>query len=213
MATSPLKTPEPPPPPPDVPATPDLTKDACDKGRDDAFETLNQDQSECDKQLLALSAGFLGVSLAFVKDVVPLKDAVHLWAFYWALGLLFGCVCFVLGTFQYGIHAHLSLADYWKRMGEWCDEVDDAKREETRSILEERHSILERKHEVIKWLNRIAGVLFGTGVLFLVVFVITNVRREAYLSRVASTPGVYNTSVQHPQKPLADAPGGKHGGR
>lgn len=213
MATSPLKTPEPPPPPPDVPATPDLTKDACDKGRDDAFETLNKDQAEYDKQLLALSAGFLGVSLAFVKDVVPLKDAAHLWEFYAALGLLFGCVCFVLATFQYGIHAHLGLADYWKRMGEMCGEANEAKREETRSNLERRHAKLERKHEVIKWLNWIAGGLFGVGVLFLVLFVILNVHRESYLSRTASATDSYNPSVQHSQKSRADVLGDEHGRR
>ena len=195
------------------PPTTSLTKIDCDKGRDDAFETLNRDQSEYDKQLLALSAGFLGISLAFVKDVVPLKDAVHLWAFDWALGLLFGCVCFVLGTFQYGIHAHLSLADYWNRMSELCDEVDEARREEIRSGLEERRTILERKPKVIKRLNLIAGALFGVGALFLVIFVIMNVYREANLSRAASTPGDYNPCVQHPQMPLVDATGGKHGGR
>jgi len=193
--------------------TPGPTKKQCEQGRDDAFETLNKDQAEYDKQLLALSAGFLGVSLAFVKDVVPLKDAVYLWEFYAALGLLFACVCFVLGTFQYGIHAHLGLADYWKKMGGLCDEVNDAKRDETRSILVERHSRLEHKHGVIKWLNWIAGGLFGAGVLFLVLFVTTNVHRESYLSRTASGTASYNPSVQHSQKPLADAPGGKNGGR
>ena len=36
----------------------------CSNERDSAYETLNKDQAEYDKQLLALSAAFLGVALA-----------------------------------------------------------------------------------------------------------------------------------------------------
>lgn len=177
-------------------ATPGPTKQDCEKGRDDAFDTLNQDQSEYDKQLLALSAGFLGVSLAFVKDVVPLKDAVHLWEFDWALLMLFGCICFVLGTFQYGIHSQLSLSEYWRLMGESCD----AKDEEKAAIVADlgtRWIRLKHKHEVIKVLNWIAGVLFGVGVALLVLFVTTNVHREAHLSHADVG---YNSSQPHPSK-------------
>ncbi len=188
---------------------PDPTKEGCEKGRDDAFDVLNKDQAEYDKQLLALSAGFLAVSLAFIKDVVPLKYAAHIWAFDWSLGLLFLCICFVLGTFQYGIHAHLELADYWKGMGESCDEVDETKRGETRNKLEVRRIALERRHNSIKWLNWIAGCLFVSGILLLVFFVVTNVDGESHLSGCAPDAPSYNSSVQHPQGPIMDASGGR----
>jgi hypothetical protein len=153
-------------------------KDKCDRGRDDAFETLNKDQAEYDKQLLALSAAFLGVSLAFVKDVVPLKDAVHLWEFDLALGFLLTCVCLVLGTFQYSIYCHLQLAEFWKKNKELLEEKEGAI---TVSELQKRHTLLEGRSDRIKLLNWGSGVLFAVGVIFLLIFVMTNMHREAHL--------------------------------
>lgn len=161
-------------------------KDECERGRDDAFETLNKDQAEYDKQLLALSAAFLGVSLAFVKDVVPLKDAVHLWEFDLALGFLFGCVCMVLGTFQYSIHCHLRLADYWKLRKESLEAKDGASATIV-SELEERRTWLDGRTRKIRGVNWGSGVLFVIGVLFLLVFVMTNMHREALLVPVCKT--------------------------
>jgi len=40
-----------------------------------------------DSQALYISSGALGLSLAFVKDIVPVKDAVALWLFYVAMWL------------------------------------------------------------------------------------------------------------------------------
>ncbi|MGB7356018.1 MAG: hypothetical protein WBD06_20085, partial [Acidobacteriaceae bacterium] len=174
-----------------------MTKQDCENGRNDAFDTLNRDQSEYDKQLLALSAGFLGVSLAFVKDVVPLKVAVHLRVFDWALFLLFGCICFVLGTFQYGVHSQLSLAEYWRLMGESCDAKDEEKTAIAKD-LETRWIRLKHKHDVVKVLNWIAGVLFGVGVALLVLFVITNIHREAHLGHADVGASGYNSSQPHP---------------
>jgi hypothetical protein len=87
----------------------------CDKERDSAYDVLNRDQAEYDKQILTLSATFLGVSVAFVKDIVPLNVAVSLWSYDVAICLLFLCVCFVLGTYQYSIHGHFWLINYWEK--------------------------------------------------------------------------------------------------
>jgi len=51
----------------------------CLKYQDGAHASLQ----EFDRAILTLSAGSLGLSLAFIKDVVPLRNAVH-------LGFLFG---------------------------------------------------------------------------------------------------------------------------
>ena len=151
----------------------------CERERDDAFETLNKDQAEYDKQLLALSSAFLGVSLAFIKDVVPLKDAVHLWEFDVALGCLLGCVCLVLLTFQYSIHSHLQLARYWEKKGKSLQAADDEKTK-INNELEELRLRLSRKGIWIKRLNWVSGVLFGLGVIFLVAFVLVNMHRAAH---------------------------------
>lgn len=151
----------------------------CKRERDSAFETLNKDQAEYDKQLLALSAAFLGISLAFIKDVVPLKDAAYLWELDLALGCLLGCVCLVLWSFQYSIHGHLRLADYW----ELREKMLRATGDEQAKISEDLGKLwtwLRRKADKIKGANVASGVLFALGTILLVIFVTTNVYRAAH---------------------------------
>jgi hypothetical protein len=155
-------------------------QDECKKERDSAYETLNSEQAEYDKQLLTLSSAFLGVSLAFVKDVVPLQDAIHLWEFDTALGLFLACVCLVLGTFQYSIHGHFRLIEYWELKEKSLQETDDALAKiegELRKLWE----WLFRKSVRIRFVNWTSGILFAAGVVLLVLFVITNVNRVAHL--------------------------------
>jgi hypothetical protein len=166
---------------------PNAGQEECKKERDSAFDTLNKDQAEYDKQLLALSAAFLGVSLAFVKDVVPLKDAVQLWEFDVALSCLLACVCLVLGTFQYSIHGHFRLVEYWEQREKRLHATDDAKTE-IDGQLSELWTWLDSKADRIKIANRASGIMFVVGTVFLVVFVITNLHREAHLVPISGEP-------------------------
>jgi hypothetical protein len=154
-------------------------EDECKDERNEAFQTLNRDQAEYDKQLLALSAGFLGVALAFVKDVVPLNTTVHLWEFDLALGFLFACICFVLGTFQFGIHGHFRLMDYWE-IKESSFKATGDERDRIENELAELLLWVKRKAEWVKHLNRVAGILFVVGTVFLVLFVLSNMYAAAH---------------------------------
>jgi hypothetical protein len=87
--------------------------DECNKEIDDIFERIGDDQSEYDKQLLTLSSGFLAVSLAFIKDVVPLKDAEFLCLLYSSFGLLALCIMVVLFSYQFSISGQLKAKEYW----------------------------------------------------------------------------------------------------
>lgn len=167
-------------------AAPDREQEECKKERDNAFDTLNKDQAEYDRQLLALSAAFLGVSLAFVKDVVPLRDVACLWEFDAALGCLLACVCIVLWTFQYSIHGHFRLVKYWEQKEKWLQTPEGGKAEIERQ-LNELCTWLARKAGRIKIANRASGILFAVGTVFLVVFVITNLHREAHSAPLAGT--------------------------
>lgn len=135
---------------------------------DDAFSTINNDQSECDKQLLTLSSGFLAVSLAFIKDIVRLSDAEVLWSLYVAW-ILFGlCIMLVLFSYQYSIAGNFKAKLYWENLN-------------TNPDMEYPHGHASS----IKWLNRVSGVLFCLGVFFLVLFIICNIRKEAAMSPIA----------------------------
>jgi hypothetical protein len=146
--------------------------DECLKEIDDIFKRIDGDQSEYDKQLLTLSSGFLAVSLAFIKDVVPLKDAEFLSLLYSSFALLVLCIMLVLFTYQFSISGQLKAKTYWENKRAGADE-----------------GFPYWHARCAKWLNRISGVLFGTGVLLIVLFVISNIHKEATVAR--ATDGAY----------------------
>jgi hypothetical protein len=136
----------------------------CDKEIDDLFKRIDNDQSEYDKQLLTLSSGFLAVSLAFIKDVVPLEVAKLLPLLYWSFGLLAACVCLVLFSFQFSIAGQLKAKEYWERRKTNPDEPFSYGPATT-----------------ARFINWASGVLFGVGVILSVSFVIYNLHLGAIM--------------------------------
>lgn len=134
----------------------------CKKEIDEIFKTINSDQAEYDKQLLTLSSGFLAVSLAFIKDVVPLQDACALPLLYTSFILLGMCIMLVLFSYQFSISGHLKAKEYWEK-----------KQAGANDPFPYRHA------DLVKRLNRISGFLFGFGVSSVVLFVILNLHHEA----------------------------------
>jgi hypothetical protein len=168
----------------------------CKRERDDAHKTLNKEQSEFDKQLLTLSAGFLGLALAFIKDVVPLKDAIHLWALYAGFILLALCVFAVLISFQFSIIGHFSLKGYWDKKQEYHSAPQDQQSKLSAELNKIRDGIIKHDRQ-LKFVNRgISGSLFSLGVVVLVYFVITNI----HTAHVQSAPNVVTASPT-PQTP------------
>ena len=135
----------------------------CRKESDEAFKRVDNDQAEYDKQLLTLSSGFLAVSLAFIKDVVPLKDADFIWLLYISFSLLAFCILLVLFSYQFSISGNMKVKDYWDSRANGSHDRD----------------FPMAYARIIKWLNRVSGLLFGLGVCSLVLFVILNLNHEA----------------------------------
>jgi hypothetical protein len=168
----------------------------CKREHDDAHKTLNKEQSEFDKQLLTLSAGFLGLSLAFIKDVVPLKDAIQLWALYVGFVLLALCVFTVLLSFQFSVVGHFSLKAYWQKKQEYRSAPQDRQKKLDAELNTIREGIV--KHDKrLKIVNRwVSGTLFSLGVVALVYFVIVNI----HAAHVQPAPNAVTVS------PLTQAP-------
>lgn len=146
----------------------------CEKQIDEIFKTINSDQAEYDKQLLTLSSGFLAVSLAFIKDVVPLKDAAFLALLYISFCSLAACIMLVLFSYQYSISGNFKAKAYWEERRDGNLKIK-----------------FPMKHaENIKRINRLSGFLFGAGVLLLVLFVIINLHQEVKVS--ATNRGIAN---------------------
>jgi hypothetical protein len=158
------------------------------KERDSAFEALNKEQAEYDKQLLALSAGILALSLSFIKDVVPLKDAMFLWVLDLAWLLLVSCICLVLWSFQFSIHGQLGVVRYWDLKSN-ARTAEAQERLEIDQHIDQLWAQLDRHSKLGKRMNIVSGLLFAVGVLFLVGFVVLNVERQAHSVSPAIQPG------------------------
>lgn len=178
----------------------------CKRERDDAHKTLNKEQAEFDKQLLALSAGFLGLALAFIKDVVPLPDAIHLWALYAGLVFLGLCVFAVLLSLQFSVTGHFSLREYWEKKQEY----HSAPQDQQSKLRDELNTIREQlvKHDNrLKFVNRkVSGGLFSLGVIALVYFVIANVGAAHVRSTVNSATGKAAETMPKPSESKLKSP-------
>ena len=153
-------------------------REQCDKERNDAYESLNKDQAEYDKQLLALSGAFLALSLAFIKDVVPLPQAIHLWELYLSFGMMVACIFLVLASFQYSIHGHFRVMRFWELKEEFLltEETNQTTINAKMTVL---HGHIAKHGKRIRCANVASGVLFFGGVCILVLFVISNIRMES----------------------------------
>jgi hypothetical protein len=121
----------------------------------DLLQKLEQDsQSSYDKTVLTLSGGALGVSFAFVKDIIgdsPVKFSVAL-TIAWIMWV-FSVAC-VLFSFLFSQQA-------LKRA---VDQIDDGKTPDNFF------------NKVTACLNIASGILFLFGVISIIVFVTNNVR-------------------------------------
>jgi hypothetical protein len=172
----------------------------CTKERDSAYETLNNDQAEYDKQLLTLSAGFLAFSLAFIKDIVPLNHAAHLWALYLAFTLIGSCVWLVLISYQYSIQGQIRLAKYWELRAEALL-AETQKTREIEAHLRRLWSQIDRHSRQVRRLNLLSGGLFLVGVAFLVGFAISNISRQVHMPSSEIKSGVAAVHTEQPPAP------------
>lgn len=106
-----------------------------------------------DKTLLTLTSGALGLSIAFVKDIV--EQPTHRW-------LLLACwvglgVCLLVQTASHAISVEIH-----KRYIKAIDEGPP----------EGGHPWWVRN--LATWMNRVSGALFATGVAFLIAFAFIN---------------------------------------
>lgn len=146
-----------------------------DKTRDELLKQQISNSETYDKSLLTLSSAFLGLSLAFVKDIVPLAEVQHLWILFlsWA-----GLTLVIVGTiwsFIYGQRVIKRLLDGARR---YYKEKDQTAFEESRTYSEK----LDR-------VNEFSGFVFIVAVLLSVAFVFVNIQPVASMSKETKTQG------------------------
>lgn len=81
--------------------------------RDDLLRRQLSNSEKLDSAILTLSTGVLGLSLAFIKDIVPIKVAVHLWLLktsWWLFGVSIVVTLCSFVASQLGINTQLRYA-------------------------------------------------------------------------------------------------------
>lgn len=149
-----------------------------------AQQDINSGTDSFDKSMLTLSSGALGVSLAFIKDIVPLEQAA------WISLLIVSWIAFALCIVSTVISFPFSIAAQ-KRHRELLDEIFTTK----------NHNLA--KNESSSWskavtvCSRVALILFLGGLACTIMFVVRNVtdfqrKNEVTLPAAASVKNVRN---------------------
>lgn len=112
-----------------------------------------------DKAILTLSTAFLGLSIAFVKDIVPPSQACYLCLLWGSWILLVFSVASTIVSFLVS----------QKAIEEQFEKAERYYRENDPTALD--RGLLAKATD---WLNRLSGVLFLLGILFTVLFVSAN---------------------------------------
>jgi len=133
-----------------------------------AWEDIQKSTDSYDQSLLTLSSGGLGVSIAFIKDLVPLYDAVWLCLLYvsWALFVL--TILSTVASFLLSVRAqNQHLQFLWN----FYVEGDDTYRDK-----ESWYS------KALRWCTILAGMFFLGAFVCTAVFATKNVSRYSKMS-------------------------------
>lgn len=159
---------------------------------DELYARLNATLSErelsnsenYDKSILMYATGALALSLSFIKDIVPLKDAIGVgyleasWLF-WIGSIVSVLTSFVLAQEANEAQRKLALRYYY-------EDDEEAYKEENKWI------------KYVKRANLASGLLFALGALATMVFAWTNIEHERHLPPSEATPMATPTPTPTP---------------
>ncbi|HET9180866.1 MAG TPA: hypothetical protein VFP59_01930 [Candidatus Angelobacter sp.] len=131
--------------------------------RSRAWEDRQASSDEFDKNLLKFSSGALGLSLAFIKDIVKLQEASGLGWLYSSWLLFAGCIVVTIASYAFSQRAHSAYTDDLYKY------YIEGKRE-----FFNKKSIWSR---AISACALVGSIFFLAGVISTVVFVIENISR------------------------------------
>jgi len=129
------------------------------------WEDIQSSTDSFDQSLLTLSSGALGLSLAFIKDIVPLKDAVWIALLFTSWIAFALCIVSTVASFLLSVKANKQQLGY----------IDE--------YYIHRNDLALDKHKssrYVKWLERctwVGIILFVAGLFCTIIFACENVAR------------------------------------
>lgn len=139
-----------------------------------------------DKYLLTFSSGALGLSLTFIKEVVPLEKAV------WIPSLIASWIAFVLCILVTLISFRISLRAFEKMVPYLNQFYLDGKVEAFNKHLEDVWT------KAVDWCANLGIFFFVLGLVFTMMFVGTNIRRVKHMSEQEKADTVNFKTLKRP---------------
>ena len=134
-----------------------------------AWSNIQKSHESYDQSLLTFASGGLGLSLAFIKDVVPLDQATVLVLLYASWALFTTCILVTIGSFRLAIEVQ-------KEHIERCDEYYQKGNEE---IIKTPGKYQARLDKFTFW----SGLTFFLALICTILFAGINVHREANMPK------------------------------
>lgn len=127
-----------------------------DKYLKDLFEDLKYSVSKFDTQALTIGGGALGISLTFIKEIVPFDQSLYIILFYFAL------VLFIISIALGFIGHYISIKQISKSL---------------ELVSKDKYSDL-KSDKWIPRINFIVATTITTGILMLVIYCIINIEHQ-----------------------------------
>ena len=174
---------------------PELTRaeELYDQHRDKVWDDIKSGTESFDKNMLTFSSGALALSLAFIKDVVPLSKAIWIASLIGSWVAFVLCILITLLSFRFSIKA---LEETIPALGEYyLHGKQDAFNRHLQSVWS----------KAVDWCTVGQIVSFALGVTLTLTFVIVNVREDR-MSKPESTQKVVTGDLGKGVKPAAMTP-------
>lgn len=144
-------------------------------------ERANSDKY--DNTILAYSTGALGLSITFIKDLVPLATAHALWAIKTSWVLFAASLLLMLASFPIAAVSNRQSVDFAHKY--FMGRKDDYYNKEGWAA------------KVLKWINPLAGLVFFAATAFTIAFVWINVhdKERTVMSDKNTTPSTSTQSL------------------
>ncbi|MBL7473093.1 hypothetical protein [Robertkochia sediminum] len=126
--------------------------------RKELIQNKSKSDDDFEKYITFIASGGLGLTLSFVGNIVPLSEAISIWA------ILLGWFLLAFTLFVNLVSHYLSGSFSYKTI----QDIDDVK---SFDIIMEN---IDNRNKIISCLNLISIILLGLGILMILIFVSLN---------------------------------------
>jgi len=125
--------------------------------RKSILEVKSKSDDDFEKYITLISSGGLGVTIAYINDIIPIKESVGSWVLF--LGWIMLCTTLFLNLLS---HYKSSINNE-----KTIDEIDELEYEELTNNIDSRN-------KTIRCLNLLSIITVGMGLLLVIIFTIIN---------------------------------------